>query len=904
MSTSCALACWLLFAVAAESAAAAAAIAAERANTAAHKIEEAIMEEAAHAIAAAASSSAAAVGEDDVWQLANEAKQAEAAAAMAAIRDAIHSSSSSTDSSSVMGQMEVPSATAGVLSTAEQDDLHALIAEAIAAEAAAAAAAGLAANVEQAELVAEAVTAEAAAAAALAAADAAGAAAAADASAGQAAELVKCHICGPHADVAHHIANSSSNKVHTSSRVSVSWVLPPSDTGALEQLTALAAAAGHPAIITSTAITKSTVAAAAAAKLDSSDADAFKDEFAVSGGAERGKGAQPASPTAAAGSKNCSLADALSIASQVQMQAASATALKQAQERLVRLYRARRVAAAAAAADAAASSESYQTPPAQPSASAAGAQSTGNTHTASAGPSARSAAATAASQLGVSDLALALALAHLDAADKADGTNSSEQVVREQLVKKDTAPAATAVATKSADRPKAPAADAAQAVVKTPSAATKAGEVTITFTDSSSVSSSFDVPIIRTPGSPYSAVAQALASRPGSSSCSSSKKGADATKDSGSVKVAAGSKAHESDSSSNSFEVPVVMEDSFQGPKPSARGPSNSSNSSSSSKKFKGFGKGFSRGGRVRYYVPVDGGSSPQMFTTATAAPATTRKPAVTVTGAGTGVVQPQAMSPGDQPRASVRPDVSKAHQQQELAAGGGSIPVEWISTPNRVKRDQLHQRAAAILTADQVTEPAAAEVSAPNGNSSGQAAVPVEAGVKVNINKHGSLHFSGVASAAAALLSDEVKPGVTDLLTAAADRLDKDTSTAYGMPDIMDGSSKGAAELPPGWGSNDDKSPAANNGSSSSWGDVTSQLAAELENELAGLLTSAAARLDLGSMTVAYPMPQVPAAAEIRVAEQTAATGDDSEPFGRYVPGSKINQARAANRTGAVEGN
>jgi hypothetical protein len=375
--------------------------------------------------------------------------------------------------------------------------------------------------------------------------------------------------------------------------------------------------------------------------------------------------------------------------------------------------------------------------------------------------------------------------------------------------------------------------------------------------------------------------------------------------------------------STSSFEVPVVVEDNTSRVKPPAAALTDSRGSSSPgvSQQLKGFGKkGFSRGGAriIRYYVPLDTSNTTHLFAAATAAPTPTAQRIVPVTSAENSEAESGAFAAVDKPNSTVKPVDSMLQQEQQQDAtahdrleGHSAIPVEWISTPNSVKREKLQQRAAAILSA---TEAPTAELSAPViSRYPGGASVQVAH--KDMSNKQGTRQFSDVASTAAALLLDEVDQEVAGLLDAAAaggQRLDQELIGAPhddGVVTNSDSSSNVDAHLPPGWGSNADGVGRAVI-SSSSWGDVTAQLAAELENELASLLKSAAIRLDHQDKLAAAPaIPEgpLPSAADIRAAEQTAGAaadhtdGEDSEPFGRYLPYHSAGKGTAAQKQGVA---
>lgn len=391
--------------------------------------------------------------------------------------------------------------------------MQALIAEAIAAEAAAASA-----KLARAELVAEAIAAEAAAVAGQAAAEAAGSAGAAGGSAGQAAEVAKCLLVQPGS--AHRTSSTgeaSGTTVSTgTTNVTVSWVLGMDDDTAQQQLAALAAASGHPAIITSSGKPlAATDAAGIASALSSADADAFNDEFPPSSEDEamttaafataikHDSAAEQTATVAEAEDSSeppSSLAAALDAASLQQMQQASATAVQLAHSRLVRLYWARRMAAAAAATAAVAKS-------AKPDGGSSTSSRTGR----SSAVSRAAAAAAAYSYLGVSDTALALALASLDAAGpKEEEPTTTSSTDGGQLTGSAQGKEALATPATAAEHPAVPANVTATDESENPASPSAGG--------------SFSVPVVVVPpaGDPYTAVAGALTGRRSVASSSSS----------------------------------------------------------------------------------------------------------------------------------------------------------------------------------------------------------------------------------------------------------------------------------------------------------------------------------------------------------------------------------------------
>jgi hypothetical protein len=285
-----------------------------------------------------------------------------------------------------------------------------------------------AARAAQAELIAEAIAAEAAAIAAEAAAGAAHSAAAAEESAGEAAELVKGWLSNSTAGSGTYSTSSSSSSASSSSSklvsgppVSVSWLLDGSDDfEALTQLTFMAAALGHPAIGPLSSSSSSTaVDDAKAAGMSDADADAFKDEFGVPNDEEPtglSAGVTAADVVCSTDPKQqqqqqATLADVLDAASRQQMQAASQTALQQAQARVVALYRAHRTASSA---------DSPSTPRAQQRKVVKASVPSGSSTAAAAAKATSSSSSLQqqlACQLGVSDVALAMALASFEGAE-------------------------------------------------------------------------------------------------------------------------------------------------------------------------------------------------------------------------------------------------------------------------------------------------------------------------------------------------------------------------------------------------------------------------------------------------------------------------------------------------------
>jgi hypothetical protein len=397
----------------------------------------------------------------DASQLAAEAKAAEAAAAMAAIRRELLAvgeplAAAAAATSGSLGAAATSRQPEGTATAAAEDVCTTAAAPAVTAhitesqqlvmvmedqikEAKAAEAAYNAARAERSrkarlaiarrnyELIQEALAAERAAAAADAAAAAAMAAArAADEDAGNAAERFKDLLCsGLHAaspNAAQSSAADSSGGTTASadgifvpaSPATVSWLLSHDLAAAEIQLTQLAAASCHPAILAASgADNRQALGTSADEKVPSSG---NTDGAVAEGGA-----------TSDSSTGSQLLADA--IATQ-QMQAAGAIAVQQAHQRVVTIYRARRQAAVGSQNGSAGSTSTTTTVITTSSSdSRAGHRP--------ASPLGKAAAAMASAQLGVSDLALALALAALD--DEA----AAAAVAAEQLLQSDSTPEAS-----------------------------------------------------------------------------------------------------------------------------------------------------------------------------------------------------------------------------------------------------------------------------------------------------------------------------------------------------------------------------------------------------------------------------------------------------------------------------
>lgn len=225
-------------------------------------------------------------------------------------------------------------------------------------------------------------------------------------------------------------------------------------------------------------------------------------------------------------------------------------------------------------------------------------------------------------------------------------------------------------------------------------------------------------------------------------------------------------------------------------------------------------------------------------------------------------------------------------------AVEDASIPVEWIETPTSSKRAELAQRAAQLLRQDRLVLPGR-RPSTDSSEEQQQQPGPVPAADAVN-----AIPVSPAAAAAGELwaalqeqaaVNDDMVSSSQPVLPQGWGTLPADSAT---LDEALQAPAAAAGAGEPGQASKAGASSPVGGG----WSAVSAQLAAELESELAELLTSAAARLD-ADMAAAYTTPQVrlPAANSSGAAAAALPAGADTAAAGQPAQQGEAGEAGAA---------